>query len=238
MGHGCKAPGGIQCRIVIPGNNIHFLRPFEIIESLVCAHQVCGHQCIRVDCLDGISLHTVGFQQTIGIKSLIINRKTCKCSILGPDSITQDIWKYDLIKIIEGMSPEFSIPCLADSLDRLIFLLQPDTECLFTVLTVALSAVLIVDVPAGNMRVMCIAFCQLCRQADHKLPVNLGIRTGIMTLSELMMSAFIISSCHLRVALYHPCRKGTCRGCHDNIILFCRKHVYDLIQFIKIISFF
>ena len=133
------------------------------------------------------------------------------------------------------MSPEFSIPCLVDSLDCLIFLLQPDTECLFTVLTVALSAVLIVDMPAGNMRVMCITFCQLCCQADHKLPVNLGIWAGIMTLTKAMLSAFIIGTHYFRIFSDHPSGKCCSGGGKYNIIIFFRKHLYDLIQFRKVI---
>ena len=92
--------------------------------------------------------------------------------------------------------------------------------------------------PAGNVRIASIAFGQLRCQRLRIFPVYWGIGTGIVPLSEFMLSAFIIRSCCLRIILHHPGRKRCCGCCEHNIILLTAEHVHNIIQLFKIIGFF
>ena len=40
VAHGGEAPGRIVTGIVVPGNDIHFLCPLEIVKELIGAHQI------------------------------------------------------------------------------------------------------------------------------------------------------------------------------------------------------
>ncbi|MNI33409.1 hypothetical protein D3C73_873580 [compost metagenome] len=65
MRHGRMADRCIQGRIVIPGDNIHMLRPLEIIQLRVEAHQVSCHRNICAVLLDGVIFQLVAFQQAM-----------------------------------------------------------------------------------------------------------------------------------------------------------------------------
>ena len=86
MCHRDLTPWGIVSRIVIPGHDIHLFRPFEVIQILEGSHQVCRDHNVFVVFADRISLHLVTFQNTVRIKSAIIDGNTCKCGFLGSDS--------------------------------------------------------------------------------------------------------------------------------------------------------
>ena len=55
----------------------------------------------------------------------------------------QHIRSNDILKIVEGVPPECSIPCMIDDINGFILLLQPFTEFSLAILAVAFVAVLV-----------------------------------------------------------------------------------------------
>ena len=155
MLHSNHTPRCIVCRIIIPGNHIHFLRPFEIIQSLKGSHHISCDRGLFVVSADRFFFHLKIIQHSIGIEPAVINGNSCKsghmwfCRIF--DSVTKRIWKHHFIPVINGMSPEFRIPCFIQFIQCLIFFAQPYPERFFTIFTITFSTVLIADMPAGHM---------------------------------------------------------------------------------------
>ena len=108
------------------------------------------------------------------------------------------------MKVVEGMSPEFHVPCGIHCMNRLIFILQPYVERFLTVITVAFCTVFIVDVPVGNVWIISIAFYEFGGECFGIFLVYKGIWAGVVTLTEVVLSAFVIRTHDLRVFLNHP----------------------------------
>ena len=85
------------------------------------------------------------------------------------------------------------------------------------------------------MRVGGIAFRKLIGHCRSIFAIYQRIRTSIMTLTKTMLSAFIIGTHYFRIFSDHPSRKCCCGSGKYNIIIFFRKHLYDLIQFRKVV---
>ena len=233
MLHSHHTPRRVIRWIIIPRNNIHFFRPFEIIQSFKGSHHIGGDRCLFIKPADCFFFHLEVVQHSIGIETAVINGKTCKschmrfCRIF--DSVSKCVWKHHFIPVINRMSPEFGIPCLVQLVQRLIFLPQPYTERFFTIFTVALAAVFVADMPASHMRIVSVTLCKLACKTGCKLLKYQRVRAGIVALTKFVMSAFVVCSCYFRITFYHPCRKCTGRSCKHDIIVLAAQHVNDLI---------
>ena len=244
MAHGHVAPGGIVAGIVVPGNNVHLLRPFEIIQPLVCAHQVRRHRGRFVVLPDGVPLQPEIIQDAVRHEAAVIDGYPRKRSLftskfsasLPRDPFAEGIWQHDLIPIVNVVAPEGQVPCLVQGFDRPIFFPQPDPERLFTVLAIAFPAVLIINVPAYHIFIASVALCQLCRQLLDKMPVHRAVGAGIVALSELVAAALIIHPRHLRITLRHPGRKGSRGGCQHDLLPRPCQRVHDRVQLVKIVN--
>ena len=239
MCHGSQAPGCVVGRIVIPGNDIHFLCPFEVIQQFISTHQICCNGSFFIILTDNISFHFIVIQHAFRHESAVIHGKTCKSSILTIfHTIAQSVGQNNFVPFINSMAPEFQIPSLVQCFDCFVFILQPYTECFFTVFAVAFAAIFVADVPACYMLIIAVAFCQLFCQCFGIFLENRRIGACVMTLTKFMMTTFIVCSCYFRIFLIKPSRHSTCGSCQNDIIIFFAQHFHDFIQFIEIIFFF
>ena len=237
VAHSRKAPGSIVAGIVVPGHDIHLLGPLEVVQELIGSHQIGGDDSIGVIPANHIPLHLVVFQHTVGHKSAVIHRKAGKCGIGSVfHAVTQGVGQYDLIPVIYGMTPEFHIPGLIDRFDGSVLILQPNPEGLLTVFTVAFATVLIADVPAGHMGVMCITLSQFFYQSLGVLLEYQRVGAMIVPLTELVMPAKVIRSGNLGILLIQPCRHSTGGSSQNDIVVFLAQHLHDLVQLIKIVG--
>ena len=237
MAHGSQAPRRIVSRIVIPGNDVHFFCPFEIIQFFIRPHKVGGNNRFFIIFSDRITLIHVILQHAVRIEPLIVDGHAGKGTSSIPEALTQSIRCYDFFPVIERMSPEFCIPGLVHCIQCAIFFSQPYTESLLTVFTIAGSAVFIAYMPAFHMRVGSISFCKLRCQSCGVFPENLRIWTGIMALPEFMMLPVKIRTFYLRIFSCHPCRNSSGGSSKNNIVILLAQHLDNLIQFRKIIFF-
>ena len=74
MLHCDQTPWCIIRRIIIPGDHIHFLCPFEIIKSFKGSHHICSDRCLFVKFTDCFFFHLEVIQHSVWIKATIINR--------------------------------------------------------------------------------------------------------------------------------------------------------------------
>ena len=65
MAHGSIAPRCIVARIIVPGNDVELLCPFEIVESLVGSHQVGCDQYIFIVAAYNVAFHLEIFQHSV-----------------------------------------------------------------------------------------------------------------------------------------------------------------------------
>ena len=149
---------------------------------------------------------------------------------------TQHIWQHNFVPVIEGMSPKAGIPSFIYFLNGTVFFLQPDPELLFAVFTVALSAILIADVPANHALPFSIPLCQLFRQKNRILLIGWTVLAGIVAASKFSLHAAKLGAQNIWVAFRHPRRMSRCRGGKENLQPICLHQIHDLIQFFKIIS--
>ncbi len=225
-------------RIVIPGSKVHMLCPFFIIQGLIKAHQVGSDWNLRRFLPNGIILQLIALQNTLGIKPSVINGNGLELgSVLTKQfkMLAQCIGKYNLLPIIEGVTPECCIPGPVQLLHGLITLLQPYTKRLLTVLAVTLTAILIGNMPANDILLILIVLRQLSRQPCRIFPVNQAVWTGIVSAPELMLSALEIGTENLRIPGCHPGRMRAGGGSQTDFhIIVCYK-LNDFIQPFKII---
>ena len=231
MGHSYVAPWRIVARVVVPGYDIHFFCPLEVVEAFVRSHQVCGDRGFFVVFTDRVALHFVVIQHAVGVETHVVKRDTCECSAASPcHSVSQIVRRYNLVPVVDRVAPELHVPCLVDFVECFIFVFQPYAECLCTVLAVALAAVLIADVPADDVFVVAVALSQFFCEAFCIFLENRAVRARIVAMAEFVMASFEIGSCHFRITVYHPCRECAGGCCHDDLnVLFCQG-VYDLVE--------
>ena len=236
MGHSYVAPWCIVARVVVPGYDIHFFCPLEVVETFVRSHQVCGDRCFFVVFADRVTLHFVVVQHAVGVETHVVEGHSCKCSAASPwHSVSQIVRRYNLVPVVDGVAPELHVPCLVDFIECFVFVFQPYAERFCTVLAVALAAVLIADVPADDVFVVAVTLCQFFCQALCIFLENRAVRAGIVAMTEFVMASFEIGSCHFRITVYHPCRECAGGCCHDDLdVLFCQG-VYDLIELCKVV---
>ncbi len=242
MAHGRVAPGGIVAGIAVPGDNVHLLCPFEIVQPLIGAHQVGGDQGIGIKPADDVPLHFVVFKKAVGHKPAVIHRQACKGSgqpVLRAKfhAVSQGVGGNHLVPAVDAVPPEFQVPGSIQCIYGMVLLFQPDTEGLGAILTEAFPAVFVVYMPAGNMPVAAVAFGQLLHQGRGVFLINGRVWAGIVSLSEGMPASLVVNPCHFRVFLEHPGRQGGSGGCQDDVIIFPAQHVHDLVQLVKIIFF-
>ena len=236
VAHSGEAPGGIIAGIIIPGYNIHFLGPLEVVQVLVGSHQIGGDGGIRIVLANYIALHFVIFQHAVGHEPAVIDGQTGESGTVAIfHTITQCIGQNDLIPIVNGMAPELQIPSLVDGLDGAIFLFQPNAECLLAVFTVALAAVLVADMPAGHVRIAAITLCQLFGHSLCVLLEDQGIGARIVALTEFMLTALVIDPSNFRILLVHPGRHCSGGGGQNNVVVFLAQHVYDFVQLVEVV---
>ena len=231
------APGRVITGIVIPRHDIHLLRPFEIIKAFECSHQIRGNRGLLVISSDRRFLQLKILKQTVRIESPVINRNPCKRRPLFPDPLAKSIGQHNLVPVIDRMSPERQIPGPIQSLYRLVLLSEPDAKCLLTILTVTLSAVFIVHMPAHHILMIAIPLCKPSCKFCDKMPVHRTIGTGVMPLPELVEAALVIGPRHLFITLHHPGRKRSCRSSQHNLFSFLCQQIHNIIQFLEIIGF-
>ena len=135
------------------------------------------------------------------------------------------------------MAPELGVPGLVHCIQRAVFLSQPDTEGFLAVFTVAGSAVLVAHMPAFHMGIGGIALGKLRCQSHGILPEDLGVRAGIVALTEFVASALVVHALNLRIFSGHPGRKGSGGGGEHDVVILFAQHLDDLIQLGKIVSF-
>ena len=237
MAHSSLTPRCVITGIIVPGHDIHLFCPFEIVQSLVSSHEIRGDRSLFIITADCIPLHHIIAQHTVRHKSAVIHRDPRKCRLIVPQPFTQRIGQHNLIPVINGMSPEFQIPCFVQSFYGSILFPQPDAECLFAILAVAFAAVFIINMPARNMFIASVSLCQLFCKCLRILLIDRRIRARIVSLSEFVMPSLIVCSCNFGIPLHHPCGKRS-RGCgKHNVIILPAQHLHNLVQFAEVIDF-
>ena len=101
-----------------------------------------------------------------------------------------------------------------------VLILEPYTKLLLTVVTVTVSAVLVIDVPYRNIFIAAIAFCKLCRKSLCVLLIYQGVWTEIVSGSKFMLASLVVGAHCLRIFFDHPCRQCCCGCCHDDVVVF------------------
>ena len=120
--------------------------------------------------------------------------------------LTQQIRQHNLIPFIKGMSPERRIPSIIQIFNSLIFLLQPDTKCLFTIFTITLTAKFIRNMPCHNIIVIFISLCDFCCQTNRIFFISRTVGAGIMSAPKFSFHTVKFCSQNIRIFLCHPCR--------------------------------
>ena len=82
VAQGCIAPGSVVPGIIVPGYNIHFLCPFKIIQPFIDFHKISGYRRFFVILSDSIPFHLIIFQDTVRVKSPVINGNSCESCFL------------------------------------------------------------------------------------------------------------------------------------------------------------
>ena len=164
--HQVVAKGGFFCnsvigRVVVPGDKIHIFRPHLVIQRLIGSHQVGGDRNVGRDGMNRVIFQTEGIKNTLRVKTFIIQRDSLEIrAIVMAEMLGTHVRNNDLIEIVESMSPESGIPGCVDCFDGLIFVFEPLTKSILTVLTIAFAAVFVGDVPGYDIVVGFIAFGQ------------------------------------------------------------------------------
>ena len=238
VAHGGQAPGRIVGGVVIPRNNIHLLRPAEVIQPLVGAHQVGGDGSGGVAFPDGVPLHGEVAQQTVGHEATVINGHTGKAGLVGWNTVTQRIGSHNIVPIVEGMAPEGRIPRSVQRIQCAVTLPQPDPESLFAVLTVTGSAVFVAYVPAHHVRIAAVALRQPVRQFVGIVLEDRAVGAGVVPSAEFMAAALVVHPGDLRVLAHQPRGHSTRGGGQHNLDIRLGEHIDDFIQLRKVVFFF
>ena len=236
MTHGRHAPGRVIAGVIVPGNDIHLLRPFEIIKPFKRPHQIGCNRGLFIVSSDRRLFHLEILQQAVRIKPPVINGNPRKCRSLFPDSLAERIRQYNLVPVIDRVPPERQIPRLIERLYRLIFLSEPDTECLLTILAVALPAIFVVHMPAHHILAIPVPLSQPSGNLRDKMPVHKTVGTGVMPLPEFVAPTLIVRSRNLGITLHHPSGKRSRRSGQNNLFPFPGQHIHNLIQLTEIID--
>ena len=235
VSHRNHAPWCVVCRVIIPRHDIHLLSPLEIVKTLEGTHQVCCDKRIGNDSFYCIALQLIAVQHAVRVKTSVVCWYSGKACHAAPCLLTELV-RYDyLIPVIEGVSPELCVPGIIYSINGLVLILEPYTKLLLAVVTVAVSAVLIIDVPYRNIFIAAIAFCKLCRKSLCVLLIYQGVRTEIVSGSKFMLASLVVGAHRLRIFFDHPCRQCRCGCCHDDVVVFIWEHINYLVKLCEII---
>ncbi|MMZ65351.1 hypothetical protein D1872_277510 [compost metagenome] len=112
-------------------------------------------------------LRLIGLQQTIGLKTAIINRDALEISTVAVPFFTQLIRYHNLIPIVESMSPEPGIPGAIEIVQSTVTLPQPHPESFGAVVAIAVAAIFIGNVPNQKTWMILITFSQLACQFNR-----------------------------------------------------------------------
>lgn len=238
VAHGNHAPGGVVGGIAIPGDDVHLLGPLEVIQALVGAHEVCGDGGLLVVLLDGVPLHFKVLQEAVGHEPAVINGDARKGGLLVADALAQGVGGDNLVPVVEGVAPELGVPSLVDGLDGAVLLLQPHAELFLAVLAVALAAILVADMPAGDVGVGAVALGQLYHQLAGVLLEDQAVGAMVVAVAKLMPAALVIHAGDLGVLLAQPSGHGRSGGGHDDVVTLFGEHVHDVVQLGEIVGGF
>ncbi|MNI19512.1 hypothetical protein D3C73_729490 [compost metagenome] len=128
------------------------------------------------------------------------------------------------------MAPEGRPPSVIQGTQRAVFLLQPFTEMLLTIITVAFTAIFIGNVPTDHGRVIRITFSQLAVHDGYLLSVHRRGVTMIMAPSLKVAYPILLYPQNLGVFLGHPGRSGTARRCEPGIDAILRECIQYAVQ--------
>ena len=228
--HGGQAPGRVVGGIVVPRDDVHLLGPAEIIEPLVGSHQVCGNGDVRVEGADDVALHLVIFQQAVGHKAAVINGNAREGRLFIVNAVAQRVGRDDLVPFVNGVTPELCIPGRIERFQCAVFFPQPDAERLLAVFAVALAAVLVADMPAGDVRVVRVAAGQFRDERACKFPEGKAVRAVVVPVPELVPPALVIDATDFGVIFRHPGGEGCRGGCHHDIVIFAAEHLHNVVK--------
>ncbi len=167
----CARLRGVGIRV--QRHDILLCRPGAIVERLEKAHKVGGHGHVRRDAAQDLALHVVEFEQAVG-------RKAPPVQLLrGVGKGGGAPWRVDLVPVVIALAPEGRAPGLVERIQRTVAPLQPGAKCGRRVIAEAfgdVAAVLIVDVPDRQRRVMAIAFRQARDQFAGRMTPGVRVR--------------------------------------------------------------
>ena len=207
-------------RIIVPGDDVHLLCPFEIVQSLVGSHQIGGYHSFRIMPVNDIPFQLIAVQIAVRNETAVIQGNSREIGTIPPKTVPQRIGENDFIPVIKRVSPEFHVPGFVYRFNGFVPVLQPDAECILADIAVAFVTEFIIDMPAGDMGIMRIFFRQPFDKRGCEMPVYRRIGAGVVSAAEFMTPSFIIGMHDFRVSFDHPGRKRCGGGGHDDVIVF------------------
>ena len=127
-----------------------------------------SHVYLQINTHNCISLILINLQTLLTRQAVLLKYLLPYCSL------TNQLC-YNLIPVIEGVSPELCVPGSIYGIKSFVLILEPYTKLLLTVVTVTVSAVLVIDVPYRNIFIAAIAFCKLCRKSFCVLLISFPV---------------------------------------------------------------
>ena len=139
------------------------------------------------------------------------------------------IRKPDLPEVLVGLAPESAAPGLVEGLDAAVFLFEPSPEGslgIFAVVHHSVMAGLIVNLPADDIRIVAVSFCQFGDNALYVFPVAFAAPGCVLAAAVLNLHSVVTDNENVRVFLRQPDRRGRRRGAENDLetMLLCQRN--------------
>lgn len=144
--------GGVRVGVV--GDEVLVLRPLPVVECLEHRHEVGGGRGVRADVPQCLALGAVAFEQGVGAEAAPV-QELCRVDRSGCGAR----W-FDLVVRTVALRPERGAPGVVEGVYGAVAVGEPGAEVVGGAGAEALGdvvAVLVVDVPQGERRVVCVA---------------------------------------------------------------------------------
>ncbi len=125
-------------------------------------------------------------------------------------AISQCVWNYYFIPVIDSVPPEFHIPRLVKSFNIFVFFPQPYSERLFAVLAIAFSSIFVIDMPAYNVPITSIALCKFLGELPGILLIYETVWACIVPFSKFVSDPVKIRAGNFRILFHQPRRHCCC----------------------------
>lgn len=191
--------GGVGVGVV--GDEVLVLRPLPVVQCLEHRHEVGGGRDVRADVAQCLAFGAVAFEEGVGAEAPPV-QELCRVDGAGCGAG----W-FDLVVTAVALGPEGRAPGVVEGFDGAVAVGEPGAEVVGRAGAEAFGdvvAVLVVDVPQGERRVVCVAFGEGAGEAECGGSV-LG-RGGAVVLAGAEFEAYAVCRDRqdLRVGAHQP----------------------------------